>query len=516
MLSRIAICLFEEFIDSFDLYKLMGGQPLEKVALHKLDDEAALFLKSSNESTPEWVELVKKFAHLDVEKTVTASSGAILLLKIKNRIIACCFGSSVGNINRDNIVVDFGLAVAYNRIPKTNYKAIETHTLSEIPITNNRSAAVPSSQGTFNMDTYLETITELSGKYQSETRRVLIKGKQFFSVPSPLSLAHIKELCTNLIDEYAVTVTDPDYKKLTAVSKVQVKKLIEFLNDKLCDYLNARSPLVHLHDYSQRDELETYSITPKGPKLTDIEMDDIYKDLKKGQKFTMDYLRTRRIAIYEADGQFLEEWPLYKCLFTEVALQFGGHILYKGHWYEVQKRYLDDLKAFIAGYEVDPKTLELPKWDGIQPEGDYNTAAAFPADAQCWDKILYSHPDFSYGIEFCDLLQPGHVMHVKKLASSSLNSHLLMQTYVSAQLLKSDSGIRQWILSKSKKKFRKNIFLKPSHEYKQPPVSYVIVLMGSGKKKPLAEVLPFFSLITFNMVIRRITQLDFPMKVCLV
>jgi len=325
MPSRIAICLFEDIVDSFDVSQIMVGQPLEKVALHNLDDNAALFLKSSNDTTPEWVEILKGFSHLDAAKTMTASSGAILLVKINKRIVACCFGSSVGNINKNNIIGDFGLAVAYNRIPKTNYKEIETFTLSEIPITNNRSAAIPSSQGTFNMDAYLETITELSGKYQSLEGRVQIKGKQFFSIPAPLSLKHIKELCSGLIKDYAVTANDPAYKELTAISKVSDKKLISFLNDKLCDHLNTRSPLVHLLDYSHWDELDTYSLTPKGPRLSAIEMDNIYMDIKRGQKFTVEYLRARRISVFDKGGQPLEEWPLYKCLFTEVSLQFGGH-----------------------------------------------------------------------------------------------------------------------------------------------------------------------------------------------
>ena len=51
---------------------------------------------------------------------------------------------------------DFGLGVAFNRIARENYKGIESYTLTENPITNNRSAAMPSSQNAFNIDNYLE------------------------------------------------------------------------------------------------------------------------------------------------------------------------------------------------------------------------------------------------------------------------------------------------------------------------------------------------------------------------
>ena len=516
MPARVALCLFDEQIDSFDLSSLMGGQALTKVNLHKADANMLVFLKNSNTSTPEWVEILQGFSDVKENDTLTASSGAILFLKINNRIIACCFGSSVGNINRDNIVTDFGLAVAYRGISKKDYKGIETYTLTENPITNNRSAAIPATQNTFNLDTYLETITELSGKYYTSTRSVLIKGKEFFSIPAPLTLDKIKELCAKSIADYNLAVNDPNYKKLTAVSKVKAKKLIDFLNDKLCEYLNKRASNVHLLDYQQIDNLEFYALTPKGKKITEIDINDLYADLNKSQKFTVDYLKTRRISTFDTGGQHLEDWPLYKCLFTEISLHIGGHIFYKGNWYEVQKRYLTDLQSFVSTYEVASSSIGLPAWDGKAKEADYNKLAAKTIGGQCWDKILYTHPEFSYGIEFCDILLPDHVIHVKKLSGSALNSHLLMQTYVSAQLLKTDSNIRKWIKNISKVTLKKNIFLKSSNDFKQPPINYLIVLMANAKGKSLADSLPFFSLITFNMMVRRITQLDYTVKICLV
>jgi uncharacterized protein (TIGR04141 family) len=91
-----------------------------------------------------------------------------------------------------------------------------------------------------------------------------------------------------------------------------------------------------------------------------------------------------------------------------------------------------------------------------------------------------------------------------------------MQTYVSAQLLKSDPLIRTWIKTKSKNNFKKNIFLKSSNDFKEPNVKYLIVLMAQDTSKSLADSLPFFSLVTFNMMIRRIIQLDFDVEICMV
>ncbi len=516
MPTRIAICLLEDHITDLNTPNLMGGQPLSKIALDKADSDVSVYLKTSSNSTPEWADIVNGFASFKKGDVITASSGAIVFVKNKNRILACCFGTSVANINKENIVRDFGLAVAYNRIPKRNYKAIETYTLTENPITNNRSAAMPSTQTNFNLDSYLETITELSGKYYSSSRNVLIKGKEFFSTPAPLSLDEIKKLCATLVIEYDKTILNPEFKKLTAVSKVKSKKLIDFLDDKLCESLNKRASDIYLVDYQHYEDLNSYSLTPKGEKLTELELNDLFDSLVKGQKFTTAFLKTKKIGIFNSDSQQIDEWSLYRCLFTEFSLNIGGHILYKGNWYEIQKRYLQDLKDFISTYEIQASTVNLPVWDKKKKEGGYNIDAAAKVKGQCWDKALYTHRDFSYGIEFCDILLPGYVMHVKKLSSSSLNSHLLMQTYVSAQLLKSDPLMRKWIKTESKNSFKKNIFLKPSNDFKENNVKYLIVLMAQNTSKSLADSLPFFSLVTFNMMIRKITQLDFDVEICLV
>jgi uncharacterized protein (TIGR04141 family) len=514
MTTRIAICLFEDHITSLSDSTLMGGQSLQKVIFKKQETDVEIYLKPASEITPGWVDIVDSFAVFNKSDVLTASSGAILFVKVKSRILACCFGTSVANINKESIVRDFGLAAAFSRIPKMNYKGIETYTLSENPITNSRSIAMPSTQSNFNLDSYLETITELSGKYYSSTKSILVKGKEFFSIPSPISLDDIKNLCSNLVDEYEKTIKNPDFKKLTAVSKVKSKKLIEFLDDKVCELLNKKVSTVYLVDFQNYAHSPTYCLTPKGDKLTSLELDDLYNDISKSQKFSRTYLRNKRISVFDTDDQLIDEWSLYKCLFAELSLNTGGHILYKGNWYEVQKRYLDDLKSFINQYEVKASSINLPTWDKKKAEGDYNIEAATQLKGQCWDKVLYSHPDFSYGIEFCDVLIPKYIIHVKKLASSSLNSHLLMQTYVSAQLLSIDVNIRKWLKSEAVKRFKKNILLKSSNEFKDADVKYLVVLMTGSHTRTLADTLPFFSLVTFNMVIRRVEQLNFNIQIC--
>ncbi len=513
MTARMAICLFEDVFTDFNLPELITGQPLKPKALNTPDPDVLLLVKETNEIIPDWVDIIQAFSLLKPADVVTASSGAILLVRIKKRIVACCFGNITANINKNNIITDFGLAVAYKRIPKQRYKGIETFALSENPITNSRSAALPTGQTNFNLDSYLETITELSGKYFTASRQVVIKGKEFFSVPAFPGLAAIKTFCEGIINDYDATVNDPKYKALTAVSKVKESRLIEYLNDELCKKLNKREDDIYLVDYQQYDNLGSYELTARAGKKPSIEIADLYASLQRGQMFSYAFLKNRRITLFDTNGTELDQWSLYKSLFTQIQVGSGGHIigtyvLYKGNWYQVQDRYLRDLKTFMQQYILDSAKLGLPAWNKTDDEGKYNVAAAAAVSGQCWDEVLYLHPDFNYSIEFCDVLLPTHVIHVKKLGGSSLSSHLLMQTFVSAQLLQTDTGFKKWIYAESKRRFRNNLLVNSNTSLKVDP-NYLVVLMSGKTNKKLIDILPFFSLITFNMIIRRMGQLGY-------
>lgn len=517
MTARMAICLFEDVFTDFNLAELITGQPLKPTALNNPDPDVLLLVKETNSITPDWVDIIQAFSVLRSADVMTASAGAVLLIRIKKRIIACCFGNVTANINKNNIITDFGLAVAYKRIPKQRYKGIETFALSENPIVNNRSAALPTGQNYFNLDTYLETITELSGKYFTASRQVVIKGKEFFSVPAFPGLTAIKTFCEGVINDYDIAVKDPKYKALTAVSKVKETRLVDYLNAELCKKLDKREDNIHLVDYQHYENLGSYELTTRTKKKSSIEITDLYESLQKGHKFSLVFLKTRRITLYDTNNTELDQWSLHKCLFTQIQVGSGGHIignyiLYKGNWYQIQDRYLSDLKKFMQQYIVDGSHLNLPPWNKTDDEGTYNKAASIATNGQCWDKILYKHSDFNYGIEFSDVLLPTHVMHVKKLGGSSLNSHLLMQTFVSAQLLQADINFRKWIYTESKSRFKKNLLVNTNTSLKQDP-EYLVVLMSGKANKKLIDILPFFSLITFNMIIRRMGQLGYSVHI---
>lgn len=510
--TRLAICLFKKEVDNLDPTELIAGRNLQKVKFTgKTRRNVLLYQRKSESSVPAWVDILKTFGEFKTEDLKTASSGGILFVQIGKRILGCCFGTSVANINRGNIETDFGLGVVYQRMLKNQTKSISSFTLAHNPMTNNKSATIPTTKSNFDIDNYLENITELSGYFYRNNTRTLIKGKEFYSTPSPKSLKEIIELCKNSLRDYKAALEDENFKRLTATQWVKDKQTIQELEKELCKLMNKKSSKAFLIDYESMEGITAYKLTPKGTSKSELNIKRLYDNISVGKTITVSFLKNRRVYPLNDSDKNLANWSLYKCLFVEFNIGKDFFILYKGKWYEIDENYLSGLRKFIEKFEI---TVDFIKpWNGKDSEGKFNEIAAIELKGQCWDKVMYKTKQYNYTIEFCDILTKNFVFHVKKYDGSQLTSHLLMQTSVSAQLLNADFEIRKWIEKKSNEKFNgTNLILDKKYNLRNEDISYFILLMSTRKGK-LTDILPFFSLITMHLTIKRITQLGFKVHI---
>ncbi|MBL0745018.1 DUF6119 family protein [Chryseolinea lacunae] len=425
MNPKFAICLYQETFTDLESADLLTGEGLVRVPTKGNPRiEFSVHQRLSEPDTARWVELVETFSSLNVDYVTSSSAGAILTLKTQDRIFACCFGSSVSNIKRENIEHEFGLAAAFQRMSKDQMKKVESFTLGANPLTNTRAATVPTTKDNFNIDSFLENITELSGFNTTiKGKKNLIKGKEFYSSPVPNSLQSIKELCEQLLTDYSTAIQSAEYKRLTSTKKIKDKNEIQELNNELLERLIAQDDTIYLVDYESVGDQDSYRFHPKGTEYNEIDINDFYSDLDETRTLDLQYIKGRTITIVDENDTITSTWPFYKCLFLELPFHDNTCILFRGIWYEIQERYLEDLREFIRQYEIDD--LDLPQWDENQIEEDYSYAAAAAIGGQYWDQEFYNHPNYSYNIEFCDILTKDYIIHVKKGSKSSLSSRKL-------------------------------------------------------------------------------------------
>lgn len=506
--SKIAICLYQEYLNTFDIKELIVGEKLVRVDFTgEIQYEAQLYQRKSEETRPSWVDIVSNFGDLDIDNLKSSSCGAILFLKIEDRIIGCCFGTSVANINRDNIETDFGLGVVFQKMQSSQTKVIESHSLAHNPITNIRSSTIPTTRQSFGLDRYLENISQLIGYRFKKKKRTLIKGKEFYSINSPVSIQAIVDECLRSLKDYKISVDDEDFKRLTATRRVKDSKVILELEKEFDKQLAQKSDEIHVTDYEYLDSLSGYRFTPKGDINLELTIDDLYSLKNNDVALTLQYLKRKRIYPVDSDDINITSWNVYRCLFAELDIGEDVFILFKGIWYQIDRNYLESLRTLIRDAEIDIDYIE--PWDGKMDEGEFNAAVAKEINGQCWDKILYFTEEYSYGIEFCDILHDNFIYHVKKYKGSALTSHLLMQTIVSAQLLSSDPGIKSWIKKISKEEFnRKNLLIKRNGSFRHERQTYCIMLMTTREGR-LSDILPFFTMITLHLTIKRVSELGF-------
>lgn len=503
--------MYKDDIKAFDYAKFFAGK-LDSVTLKNPDKDTFLYERRSKQRIPAWVDVIKKFSKADESKLKTSSSGAILVLKHKNRFFACCFGTSVSNINRENLVADFGLAATFKRMIQSSTKTVESFTFSSNPITSQRSSSIPTTRNNFNIDTLAENITELQGFYKHGNTRFLIKGKEFFSCPALDSLDAIRKLCGELLLDYQNAIVQREFMRLTATKKVKDKSTIQQLDNDLCEAFTKKDPSVHLSDYENLPDLNAYKLD--STTVAELNISD-FGNPKRKKKVDVDYLKSIRIVPSDQGGQPLSTWSLYRTLFLEVVSGTTNYILYKGTWYEIDQSFVSNLKAFVDGFEVK-LGAGFPKWNGKDNEGTFNNKAATTLAGQLWDKKLYNHPDYNYGIELSDIITQDQIISVKAYKSSALNSHLLLQTLVAAQLLEGDPEIYKWIDKTCSSKFGgHNHIGKDFKRLQNHRVSMLILLLGDSTKK-VSAILPFFSLITFKMILTKIQNLGIKVQVAVV
>ena len=509
--TRFAICLFKKDVSTLDITKLLGGKKLKEVKIKgKHKNKMLLMEKKADLGTPAWVDIVEGFSEIDSTKLASGSSGAILFIQHGNRIVGCCFGTSIAYINRSNIVSNFGLGVVYQEITSSNTKSIESFSLNDNPITFNRASTNPTNRNNFELDNYTENITELAGFNYRNSKRILVKGKEFYSSPCPPSLKEIISISNKALNFYNKAAKDKAFQKLTSSKVLKDKTIIDVLDTELCSRIDKKSKTISIIDNEYLSDISGYKFTNAGDLFTDIEISELYDSIKT-TSVTVNYLKSRRIIPFDKSSTPLTSWSLYKCLFVQADIGVDSFILFKGKWYEIDKTYLSGLRKYIKQAEINITTLK--PWNQIDKEADVNISIAKQWKGQCWDKKLYVSKEYNYGIEFCDVLTKDQIIHVKKYDGSQLTSHLVNQTSVSAILFKSDKGIRKWINSKVDSDFKKkNIILKKDHSLKNENIKYLILFMY-GKNKMPSQFLPFFSLVALQMTIRRIRELGYEVEV---
>ena len=485
-----------------DIDKIIKGNP-ESASLAGIKDGVVkIFYKNMPEVEPKWVKKIKAFCP-EIRLHLTSSSCSALLLvyppKI-NRYFAVCFGYGRGLLDPVLLEEGFGLKVALNVIDNEQVKSIDVKNLDtvikNIRMDNSKETDFDSFGANIERD-ILNGVVGVRKNIDAFKYSEKLCGKDALKFSALVDFAGLPQLCEEIYKIYKKDEYKEHFRWIDQVRMIRNnKQLIKQLDDKMIEALHKEEweklwmvPPEVIDWYDK----EGFSYTPAGEIFEDIGFPSFVtaKEIAVNDA-TLELLHSSKVY-YHSLSQSLSylDWPAYKCVYCELDVKEGRHILVAGSWYAIDKEYsknIDEQIQCLNNYEGECDFIRY----GRVNEKDYNNDLykANKSKAVLFDRDTITYGGGHSSIEFCDLYYGGNeFIHVKRYSGSSALSHLFFQGLTPAYLLKTEPLFLKKVNDKLAKKGAKQI----ADDFKAFSCEIVYAIAVASEKKDIRDMLPFFS-----------------------
>lgn len=251
-----------------------------------------------------------------------------------------------------------------------------------------------------------------------------------------------------------------------------------------------------------------YAIRGAGLPRQEIDLSWVHGRIVNGGA---DPLRRLRITPVDPDGNRLANARrLMDYLTAEIPHADEKYVLANGLWFRVDE---DTLAAIDRKLDrIEEIDLGVPQWHRGENENDYNERAARAMDWINMEKHHTSLRDAHGRVEVCDLLnREFQFVCVKKLRQSATLSHLFSQGSVSARLFHGRAGLFGHDGDYQS-------YVRDLHASAWPyaatalPCPTIVYAIGTERRGPLRELLPFFSRVNLANHAQTISHLGYQVR----
>lgn len=516
MMNRrpISIYLVREGWESPDQV-LSNHDKLNTILLQDGQFEATMYWRSKTLEAPNWVAQLRQYTSEDLDELKGASSSAVVLRQVSERLFAIPFGHGWRMLDPSAIEQNFGLRIVLNSVTSTSLRALDAKSFEGATISHRRQSSKNVTVHGMGVDTDRNLISAATGtptntSFWGKT----LDGKDAVRF---VTNKRLDELDTYLEAALESSQSDSYKEEHPWVDRISMVR----------DASKKQELLVHLVEKLNLREFDTLWLAP--PTTIDrMELEGFsYKDLKNANIYSeldchemaselypntpFDTTKLSKAKVYakrSGDDVHDVKWRLLDCIQCEIVEDGNVYFLNDGDWYTVQASYLDQMDSELEHLFV--QDTWLPKCEG-KSEGDYNAhvANALSPTVQLMDQRLIDLGKDYTGIEFSDLMHENrHITHVKHYSGSSTLSHLFNQGLNSAILIKSYPDFRE----KANELLDEHMRLPGRSDPIQPneyTVVYGIIRSGGFASRKL----PLFSRVTLNRVARQLRGMDLKVEV---
>ena len=472
-----------------------------------------LYYRQVHPHSPAWAE--DFFSGTIEDGLFSASSpSAALLVEVRDRLFAVTFGQGRYLLDMDAMEDRFGLRVVLNSGEELSFRKVDSTSVAGNAGKTSEQLPRLSKLDDFTIDSVTDTLDKVTAKVSEDSIfSGTVSGGPALSFTTDRDVTTIISLLEEVLSRYESESYKSWYPWVDNVRPVKDYATISALESKTIELINDHSEAIWTAppELIEWDCVKGFKIEGRGQKLfDDILMADVLGSFRNGLN-TFEQLRSKRVrAIDSRDGESeLYSWSVASCLYGEFQLDGSSYCVNAGKWYQVAKDYADKVNAeYNRALEHDVSSYPLYKTG--EHEGPYNERLAATSDSfLLMDAKPISHGAPHSSVELCDVLDGNNTfIHVKHYSGSATLSHLFLQGYNSAYLIKGD----QAFVDNANKKIAKQNKGK-GHELEAGRVELVIFAIIC-EKVTCPPNIPFFSRISYNEVARRLKAMGVESRIC--
>jgi uncharacterized protein (TIGR04141 family) len=459
-----------------------------------------LYIKTNYTNIPKWAELFRGVFSPEDIGLYSRSARAVFLVTIDSRKMCLTFGHSHFLVEPLSIVKNFGLKVALNIGGESSLRAVDKTSLDVIEIKSKEQSSKEVGIANFDFDFETDILKAITAK--NEEGSAIITGRDSIRVGAAVTINSLRVFLNDILETYKSDAYKQKFSWVDNISEERDKSVLGRLNQELAQRVQTVNPDVWLAipEVILWEEINGFAYKKgKMPVLRyDINLEKWCAEVAKDNDIDIDFLKRRKIFIYDVNNELYKQWPIYNCLNAEINLDGQKYVLNDGCWYALKDDFVSDVCDYYAS--IDDSSVELPPY-GRMKEPEYNKfiAGTHEGEFDLMDcKTIPIGPGRS-SIEFCDLFaKDKRMIHVKKYGGSSVLSHLFQQGVVSGDLFLSDFKFRDAVNCLLSEKCKlEDIEARPD------PSKYEICF-AIMSEIPGGLRIPFFSMVVMKNAVKRL------------
>ena len=476
--------------------------------------EGLIVAAKSSSRKPDWLIFLGNFCEGEIEIRDNVSNKAMMLVKIKNRIMALTFGYGRSFLKEESIEKNFGFYAALNMLNNKQIRSIHSATIEDMVVHTQKQSSYAASQEEFSMNAMNDIMMSIAGKGKNDLWANTVSGKDSLVVSVEMFPIDLKEKLEFYLSSYeSDAYKEEGFAWVDNIREVRDVALKENLDDLLVDKLKKKDVeniYVSPPEMVDWDIVRGFLISGTGrrtSKLSNYQEDidllfylnEIDVDVEMKQKIRQD-----KIYAVNVNEDTYVVTSLYSALIAQIEYAGELYILCDSSWYKIENDFYQEVKSYVASIPVSD--IEFPDCHVNEAEGSYNERLGEIDGYYLMDKKLVGVNGGARKIEACDIFTKGkQFIHVKNRSSSAQLSHLFAQGRVSAECFNSDIEFRKQEYNKLKNKFGKD-----EYNYRKKPdsdefeVVYAIIAKKTGK---IEENLPFFSLVNLMLSVQELDRM---------